>query len=54
MQGDTFAETVRQQSEMIQALGMRGAVHDRWQRLRGARARRAARLGRPGQPVLDR
>jgi ATP-binding cassette subfamily C protein len=36
MQGDNFAETVRQQSEMIQALGMQGAVHDRWQRMRGA------------------
>ena len=53
MQGDNFAETIRQQSEMVQALGMRGAVLDRWQRLRGARARRAARLERPGQPVRD-
>jgi ATP-binding cassette subfamily C protein len=34
--GDSFAETVRQQSEMVQALGMQGAVHDRWQKLRGA------------------
>ncbi len=36
MHGDSFAETVRQQSEMVQALGMQGAVHDRWQRMRGA------------------
>lgn len=35
MQGDAFAETIRQQGEMIQALGMRGSVLDRWQRLRG-------------------
>ncbi len=35
MQGDAFAETIRQQGEMIQALGMRGAVLDRWQKLRG-------------------
>ncbi len=34
MQGDAFAETIRQQGEMIQALGMRGAVMRRWQRLR--------------------
>ena len=34
--GDNFAETVRQQSEMVQALGMQGAVLDRWQKLRGA------------------
>ncbi|MFO1144448.1 MAG: type I secretion system permease/ATPase [Amaricoccus sp.] len=35
LQGDAFAETIRQQGEMIQALGMRGAVLDRWQKLRG-------------------
>jgi ATP-binding cassette subfamily C protein len=34
MQGDAFAETIRQQGEMIQALGMRGAVLERWQRMR--------------------
>lgn len=34
MQGDAFAETIRQQGEMIQALGMRGAVLRRWQKLR--------------------
>ncbi len=34
MQGDAFAEIVRQQSEMVGALGMRGAVLSRWQRLR--------------------
>jgi ATP-binding cassette subfamily C protein len=34
MQGDGFAETVRQQGEMIQALGMRGAAAHRWQQLR--------------------
>ena len=36
LMGDNFAETVRQQSEMVQALGMQGAVLDRWQKLRGA------------------
>jgi PrtD family type I secretion system ABC transporter len=34
LQGDAFAETIRQQSEMIQALGMRGTVLDRWELLR--------------------
>ncbi|HET9069661.1 MAG TPA: type I secretion system permease/ATPase [Amaricoccus sp.] len=34
--GDNFAETVRQQSEMVQALGMQGAVMSRWQKLRAA------------------
>jgi ATP-binding cassette subfamily C protein len=34
MQGDAFAETIRQQGEMVQALGMQGAVLDRWQKLR--------------------
>jgi ATP-binding cassette subfamily C protein len=34
MHGDSFAETIRQQGEMIQALGMREAVLARWQRLR--------------------
>ena len=34
MQGDAFAETIRQQSEMVGALGMRGAVLSRWQGLR--------------------
>lgn len=34
MQGDAFAEIVRQQGEMVQALGMRGAVMDRWQQMR--------------------
>jgi ATP-binding cassette, subfamily C, bacterial len=34
LQGDSFAETARQQGEMIQALGMRGAVHSRWSILR--------------------
>jgi ATP-binding cassette, subfamily C, bacterial len=34
MQGDAFAETIRQQGEMIQALGMREAVLARWQKLR--------------------
>ncbi len=33
-QGDAFAETIRQQSEMVGALGMRGAVLDRWQKMR--------------------
>ena len=36
MHGDAFAETIRQQGEMIQALGMRGTVMRRWQRLRQA------------------
>lgn len=35
LQGDAFAETMRQQAEMIQALGMRGTAMDRWQNLRG-------------------
>jgi ATP-binding cassette, subfamily C, type I secretion system permease/ATPase len=35
MQGGAFAETIRQQGEMIQALGMRGAVVDRWLGMRG-------------------
>lgn len=34
LQGDAFAETIRQQGEMIQALGMRGAVLARWQKMR--------------------
>jgi PrtD family type I secretion system ABC transporter len=34
LQGDAFAETIRQQSEMIQALGMRGTVLRRWNELR--------------------
>jgi len=34
MQGEAFAETIRQQGEMIQALGMREAVLARWQALR--------------------
>jgi len=34
MEGDNFAETIRQQGDMIQALGMRGAVQARWQALR--------------------
>ncbi len=34
MEGDNFAETIRQQGDMIQALGMRGAVQTRWQGLR--------------------
>ena len=34
LQGDAFAETIRQQGEMIQALGMREAVLARWQKLR--------------------
>ena len=40
LQGDAYAETIRQQGELIQALGMRGAVIDRWSELRG-RAMRA-------------
>jgi ATP-binding cassette subfamily C protein len=34
MQGDGFAETIRQQGEMVQALGMQGAVLSRWQKMR--------------------
>jgi PrtD family type I secretion system ABC transporter len=34
MHGDAFAETIRQQGELIQALGMREAVLARWQALR--------------------
>jgi ATP-binding cassette subfamily C protein len=40
MQGDNFAETIRQQGEMIQALGMRDTVLTRWRALR-ERAMRA-------------
>jgi len=36
LHGDSFAETVRQQSEMVQALGMQGSVVGRWQKMRGA------------------
>lgn len=34
LQGDSFAETIRQQGEMIQALGMRGTVTRRWRKMR--------------------
>jgi PrtD family type I secretion system ABC transporter len=34
LQGDAYAETIRQQGEMIQALGMRGAALGRWQTMR--------------------
>ncbi len=34
LQGDNFAETIRQQGELIQALGMRDAVLARWRKLR--------------------
>jgi ATP-binding cassette, subfamily C, bacterial len=34
MQGDAYAETIRQQGEMVRALGMSGAVLSRWQELR--------------------
>jgi ATP-binding cassette subfamily C protein len=34
LQGDNFAETIRQQGEMIQALGMRDAVLGRWRKMR--------------------
>ena len=34
LKGDAYAETIRQQGEMIQALGMRGAVLARWQVMR--------------------
>ncbi len=34
LQGDAYAEIVRQQGEMVQALGMRGATMDRWQQMR--------------------
>ncbi len=34
MYGDNFAETIRQQGEMVQALGMRGTVVDRWKVMR--------------------
>ncbi len=36
---DSFAETVRQQGDMIQALGMRGAMLGRWQAMRGGALR---------------
>ncbi len=34
LQGDAYAEVVRQQGEMVQALGMRGATMERWQQMR--------------------
>ena len=34
MQGEAFAETIRQNGELIQALGMQGAVLGRWERMR--------------------
>lgn len=34
LQSDAFAETIRQQGDMVQALGMRGAVLERWRKLR--------------------
>lgn len=34
MQSDAFAEIIRQQGDMVQALGMRGAVLTRWRGLR--------------------
>lgn len=33
-QGEAFAETIRQQGEMVQALGMRDSVLSRWKRMR--------------------
>ncbi|MCB1352408.1 MAG: type I secretion system permease/ATPase [Rhodobacteraceae bacterium] len=33
-QGEAFAETIRQQGEMVRALGMSGSVMERWQILR--------------------
>lgn len=39
LQGDSFAETIRQQGEMIQALGMRGTVTRRWRKMREAALR---------------
>jgi PrtD family type I secretion system ABC transporter len=42
MKGDAFAETIRQQGEMVQALGMRGAALDRWISMR--RSAQAAQL----------
>lgn len=35
LQGDAFAEVMRQQAEMIQALGMRSTALGRWQQMRG-------------------
>ena len=43
MQGDAYAETIRQQGEMIQALGMRDAALSRWRQMR-ERAMRAQLL----------
>ncbi|WP_424928269.1 type I secretion system permease/ATPase [Amaricoccus tamworthensis] len=34
MQGDAYAENVRQQGEMVRALGMSGATLERWQAMR--------------------
>jgi ATP-binding cassette, subfamily C, bacterial len=41
--GDAYAETMRQQAEAVQALGMTGSALARWQRLRGRAL--AAQLG---------
>lgn len=47
--GDNFAETVRQQGDMVQALGMRSAMLARWQAMRGralaAQLKASDRLG---------
>jgi ATP-binding cassette subfamily C protein len=45
MQGDAFAETIRQQGEMIQALGMRGTVTRRWRAMRETALRAALSSG---------
>lgn len=45
LQGDAFAETIRQQGEMIQALGMRGTVIQRWGKLREAALGATMRAG---------
>ncbi|PZQ46146.1 MAG: type I secretion system permease/ATPase [Rhodovulum sulfidophilum] len=45
MQGDAFAETIRQQGEMIQALGMRGTVMRRWEKMREVALRSALSSG---------
>ena len=51
---DGFAETIRQQGEMIQALGMRRAVLARWQpNAQPGAARRPEPRRRRRRPVLD-
>ena len=50
MDGDGFAETIRQQGDMIQALGMRRAVQERWQTISGDEVQALALRSRHSSP----